>query len=163
LASTRTLDASIRDDAEAFIAWLRQQGVRVTVTSARRTRAQQAALYARWLAGRSRYPAAPPGTSKHEAGIAFDLGLDPPVYQQAGAVWEQYAGGTWGGRFRDEVHFERGAINVPKNKVATGFVGGSRGPEEKALEYQGTGPVDWFTGRWWTGLVVDPVLKALGL
>lgn len=161
MASTRTLDPSIRDPADEFIAWLRSQGVRVTVTSARRTHAAQAALYQRYISGRSKYPAAAPGSSKHEAGLAFDLGLDPPVYSQAGAVWERYVPkGRWGGHFRDEVHFE---LSGAAPSVAAGFVGGARGPREAPLESQGTGPVDWFLGRWWTGLIVDPVVKALGL
>src|SRR6266567_2178500 len=48
------------------------------VTSTYRTRAMQARLYRRALAGHSLYPAAPPGQSMHELGRAFDLGgLDP--------------------------------------------------------------------------------------
>jgi hypothetical protein len=77
----------------------------VVVTSTRRGPQQQAALYRAYLAGKSRYPAAAPGHSTHAAGIAFDLHLDPPLYAEAGALWEQ-AGFTWGGRFADPIHFD---------------------------------------------------------
>jgi hypothetical protein len=79
--------------------------VRVTVTSTRRSLDTQRALYANFLNGCSRLPAAAPGKSLHALGRAFDLHLDPPVYELAGQVWEAI-GGTWGGRFSDPVHFE---------------------------------------------------------
>lgn len=86
-----------------------QYGLFPTVTSVLRTYAQQARLYRRYLAGSSPYPAAPPGHSKHERGLAFDMvvqqgGFSP---QQAwlGQVWESW-GGRWGGRFKDPIHFE---------------------------------------------------------
>lgn len=43
------------------------------ITDAGRTRAEQAALYADYLAGRLKATAAKPGTSKHETGRALDL------------------------------------------------------------------------------------------
>lgn len=161
MATLRTLDPALADDAQQFVDWLRGLGVRVTVTSARRSSAKQAALYARYKAGKSKYPAAAPGTSKHEQGFAFDLGLNPPVYAQAGQVWEQYMGGVWGGRFNDEVHYERGGAKA--SKVAAGFVGGSRGPQEAALEHKdpiGT-VVQTVVAPWWSFVVTDPVMKWL--
>jgi hypothetical protein len=48
----------------------------------------------------------------HEWGLAFDIklaGLDGPtqkaVLNAVGPFWEQI-GGRWGGRFKDEIHFE---------------------------------------------------------
>ena len=105
MASLRTLDARAVPIARAFVALLERAGVRVTVTSARRDSATQARLYAAYKAGRSKYPAAPPGHSTHALGIAFDLSLNPPVYDQAGALWERL-GFTWGGRFDDRIHFD---------------------------------------------------------
>ena len=107
MASLRTLDARARPIAEAFLRALAEAGVKALVTSARRDPAKQAELYADYLAGRSRFPAAPPGKSTHGVGMAFDVKLEPPVYDEAGAVWEQ-AGFTWGGRFRptDPIHFD---------------------------------------------------------
>ena len=103
--STRMLRQDLRAAAEAFVTWLRSNGVRVTVTSTFRSQDTQRALYENYQRGCSRYPAAPPGRSAHGEGRAFDLHLDPPVYSQAGAVWESI-GGTWGGRFNDPIHFE---------------------------------------------------------
>lgn len=79
--------------------------MRVTVTSTRRSYAEQAELYRRYKAGLSKYPAAPPGQSQHALGTAWDMVLDPPVYDIAGKLWESI-GFTWGGRFNDRVHFD---------------------------------------------------------
>lgn len=75
------------------------------VTSVYRTYSQQVQLYNNWLAGRSKYPAAPPGSSYHEYGRAWDMVGDAAELARAGAVWESW-GGTWGGRFGDEIHFQ---------------------------------------------------------
>ncbi len=83
-------------------------GLSPRVSSARRSHAQQALLYRRFLAGQSRFPAAPPGHSAHELGLAFDLWInDESQLADLGQVWEQM-GGTWGGRFHDPIHFEAG-------------------------------------------------------
>lgn len=75
------------------------------VTSAKRSSSEQARLYRNYLAGRSRYPVAPPGRSKHEQGRAIDIIAAPGVLKAAGEAWER-AGGRWGGRFNDDIHFE---------------------------------------------------------
>jgi hypothetical protein len=63
-------------------------------------------LYRRYVAGQSRYPAAPPGRSYHNFARAFDVDdRDPDQLVQMGAVWESW-GGRWGGRFGDPIHFE---------------------------------------------------------
>jgi hypothetical protein len=103
--STRTLMPDLRPVADAFIRFLRSQGVNVIVTSTRRSYDTQRRLWENFQAGCSRYPAAPPGRSRHGLGRAFDLNLSPPVYEAAGMVWEQL-GGRWGGRFADRIHFE---------------------------------------------------------
>ncbi len=105
MASLRTLDVHAAPIFRAFVRWLQSHGVTVTITSTRRDAAQQARLYAAYKAGRSKYPAAPPGKSTHALGMAVDMVLDPPVYQQAGEAWER-AGFTWGGRFDDKIHFD---------------------------------------------------------
>lgn len=76
------------------------------VTSARRSHAQQAALYRNYLAGRATFPAAPPGLSKHEQGLAVDIVVNPPALQAALGRWWQSVGGTWGGQYQDPIHFE---------------------------------------------------------
>lgn len=105
MASLRTLDPRLFPLAQQFVALLEGAGVTVTVTSTRRSLDEQQRLYDRWLAGQSKYPAAPPGTSTHGAGLAFDLHLNPPLYDIAGAIWERM-GLTWGGRFNDKIHFD---------------------------------------------------------
>jgi len=96
---------------------LADAGIRVTLTSTRRDPAKQARLYECYKrVGCSDcskrpgqpgcFPAAAPGKSTHAIGAAFDLHLDPPVYEQAGQVWEQFYGFTWGGRFSDPIHFD---------------------------------------------------------
>lgn len=81
-------------------------GVLPRVTSTLRSRTYQAKLYRDYLAGRNAYPVAPPGTSAHELGLAFDMVTSPmSALADLGSVWEDW-GGVWGGRFGDEVHFE---------------------------------------------------------
>ena len=82
----------------------------LVVTSARRSSAKQARLYDKYQRGESLIPAAPPGTSLHEFGLAFDMariGKDPlndPLLNWLGQVWTYY-GGRHGGA-RDPVHFQ---------------------------------------------------------
>lgn len=82
-------------------------GLNVQITSVRRSRQQQAALYARYLRGESDLPAAPPGTSDHELGLAFDLVVDHNYHsvnqERLGRFW-QSMGGRWAGD-ADRVHF----------------------------------------------------------
>lgn len=108
MASLSGLTPELRQALNEFFRLLRDYapGVRWTVTSARRTRAQQAALY-RKLAPRG-MAVAPPGRSKHESGRAVDIVFRPSDFAPiAGEVWEAL-GGKWGGRFKkyDPVHFE---------------------------------------------------------
>jgi len=105
MASLRTLHPALIPYAQQFVRALERAGIRVTVTSARRDPKKQAQLYEAYLAGRSKFPAAPPGHSPHELGIAFDVHLDPPAYEAAGTVWESL-GLRWGGRFQDRIHFD---------------------------------------------------------
>lgn len=90
--------------------WLRPYAEALTgyfpdlqITSVRRSRTQQIALWNN--RANNPYPVAPPGTSKHELGLAWDMVGPKEVLQQAGRVWESW-GGRWGGRFGDEIHFE---------------------------------------------------------
>ena len=86
----------------------------LVVTSARRSRQDQYLLYQKYLRGDSQIPAAPPGYSMHEQGLAFDiarLGIDPftdPLLNFMGEVWREMGGtylGQWGGG-GDPVHFQ---------------------------------------------------------
>jgi len=88
----------------------KQQSGKLVVTSARRSVIKQRELYYKYRMGQSLIPAAPPGTSLHELGWAFDMaqmGVNPlqdPLLAWLGAWWEYY-GGRWGGA-RDPVHFQ---------------------------------------------------------
>jgi hypothetical protein len=91
--------------AEHLIAYANALGLGARLTSGRRSRAEQARLYQRYISGLSALPAAPPGTSKHEYGQAVDItanSLDGLNWM--GKVWRAW-GGTWGGS-SDPVHFE---------------------------------------------------------
>lgn len=75
----------------------------VRVTSVLRSRAQQQLLYSNFLRGRSQYPVAPPGSSKHELGLAFDMVTEPySALATLGAWWRQL-GGEWSPT--DPIHF----------------------------------------------------------
>lgn len=82
---------------------------KLVVTSGRRSRAKQQELRWKFLSGDSKIYAAPPGTSAHEIGQAFDLaqvGVDPfdsRLLPWLGKWWMHY-GGRWGG-VTDPVHF----------------------------------------------------------
>lgn len=101
----RGLDIRLVPYAGALFAWMLSQDLSTRVSSVRRSRAEQGRLYRRYLAGKSRFPAAPPGRSKHELGLAFDVVARPEVLKAAGKIWESW-GGRWGGRFNDPIHFE---------------------------------------------------------
>lgn len=109
MPSLSTLDRRFRPFAEELLAYARALDARFIVTSARRSRTEQARLYSRWLKGQSPFPANPPGRSMHELGLAVDLarfGVDPAddeLLAELGAEWKA-AGGTWGGA-ADPVHF----------------------------------------------------------
>jgi D-alanyl-D-alanine carboxypeptidase-like protein len=88
-------------------------GFQPRVTSTVRTHAEQSRLYRRWQQGLNEFPVAPPGTSAHEFGYAFDLVTSPMslLDSDVGPYWEDL-GGVWGGsagkrgHVYDPVHFE---------------------------------------------------------
>ncbi len=109
--------ASLRDlhpDLVPWARWIYSLGKSydplLVVTSARRSAAKQQRLYDAWRSGESRIPAASPGRSLHEYGLAFDMariGKDPlndPLLDWLGQVWTS-VGGRHGGK-RDPVHFQ---------------------------------------------------------
>jgi len=110
MADLRTLDPYVGYYANHLYQLGKKYDGRLVVTSARRDRAKQAELYQRWLRGESSIPAAPPGGSLHEHGVAFDLariGISPhgdPLLSWLGRVWEHW-GGRYGGT-SDPVHFQ---------------------------------------------------------
>lgn len=112
--SLRGLQPWLYPWAVALLRYAAQSGFPVKVASVRRSYSSQARLYRVYLRNRAadpggegtRYlPAAAPGTSTHQVGRAFDLNGDSAHLRILGKVWTQW-GGTYGGVFKDPVHFE---------------------------------------------------------
>lgn len=112
-ATVRSLQSRYQPFVRAFLRALAQAGIKAELTSTRRDLDEQKRLYdcfkrtgcSNCRRGPGCFPAAPPGTSTHALGLAFDLRLTPPVYTKVGEAWESL-GLTWGGRFRDPIHFD---------------------------------------------------------
>lgn len=108
MSAFSSLDPGLRPWADWLYRVAQFYRLNPRVTSTRRSRTEQAILYRSFLRGESRFPAAPPGRSRHQFGLAFDMVVDDPEAQAwLGAVWES-AGGRWGGRFNDPPHFDAG-------------------------------------------------------
>jgi hypothetical protein len=106
--SIRALAPGLQPYAYALVDTAAQSGWAPRVTSTRRSRREQSFLYRRFLAGLSNYPAAPPGRSAHELGLAIDIIVTPyEALNELGSLWESW-GGRWGGRGKDPIHFESG-------------------------------------------------------
>lgn len=104
----RDLHPELRPWADWLYRVAEANGLRPVVTSTLRTRSEQQRLFDRYRRGESDLPAARPGTSLHEQGLAFDMVVADARSQRAiGELWES-VGGRWGGRFSDPPHFEIG-------------------------------------------------------
>jgi hypothetical protein len=102
----------LQDPARELVAVCGSSGLLPKVTSTRRSHSAQVRLYQRWRSGLSPLPAAPPGTSAHEFGYAFDLVVTPwEALADVGNLWESW-GGVWGGE-KDPVHFQYPGFVVP--------------------------------------------------
>ncbi len=102
----RGLNPQLVPYAELLLQIAVYNGLSPRVTSVLRSTALQTRLYRNYLAGNSAYPVAPPGASRHELGLAFDMVVTPMDYlEPLGQLWESW-GGRWGGRFRDPIHFD---------------------------------------------------------
>ena len=102
--SLSNLQPWLRPYAEWLLSAAPSAGARsARVTSVVRSRARQQALYNRFLAGRAQFPAAPPGRSMHEYGLAFDMVTVPfSALDTLGGWWNQ-VGGRWSPT--DRIHF----------------------------------------------------------
>lgn len=98
----------------SWFKWLYQvgeaYGYAPRLTSGYRSIREQASLYDRYRRGESPYPAAAPGCSTHNYGLAVDLvPREDRALDHLGAIWES-VGGRWGGRFGDRIHFDVGPV-----------------------------------------------------
>lgn len=102
--SLSALMPDLQPFARALVDLAGQNGLLPRVTSTLRTHSEQTRLYRDYLRGGRRYPAAPPGSSAHEYGAAFDMVVSPlDLLHELGRIWIDN-GGVWSPR--DEVHFE---------------------------------------------------------
>ena len=114
-ASIRQLIPELQPFAADLVRAAGAAGLQPRVTSTRRSSAEQTRLYRRSLQGLSTYPVAPPGTSAHEFGYAFDMVVSPmDALPDVGRYWTQQ-GGVWGGAFNDPIHFEYPGFTKPKS------------------------------------------------
>ena len=97
----RGLSPSVRDYAAYTLEWADYYGIPVTITSTYRSWNEQQALYDRWLRGESRWPAAPPGHSAHNWGLAWDSHV-PPEWEEAWQWLRRQLG--WHVPVNDEIH-----------------------------------------------------------
>ena len=90
-----------------YAMWLYQvasaNGLQPRVTSVYRSATTQRQLYQRYLSGQSTLPAAPPGRSLHQYGLAFDMVTTDAGNARLGALWKRIGGG-WSPT--DYVHFQ---------------------------------------------------------
>lgn len=105
MPDTSSLDPTFRNYVDGFLAYLQLRlGITPTVTSTRRTRAEQERLYQDYVSGRSKFPAARPGNSAHEYGLAVDLVFRSNSELQRAADLAPSFKLKWGGS-KDPVHF----------------------------------------------------------
>jgi RHS repeat-associated protein len=70
---TVVVDRSVAPELISMVREASNAGLMVTVSSGFRSYSKQAELYSRWKNGQSKYPAAPPGRSAHNGGLAVDF------------------------------------------------------------------------------------------
>lgn len=103
-SSLSNLQPWLRPYAEWLVWAAPYAGVRsLRITSVVRSRAKQQLLYTRYLAGLSRFPAAPPGKSLHEHGLAWDMVTVPYSALSILGDWWNQLGGRWSPK--DAIHF----------------------------------------------------------
>ncbi len=97
----RGLSPSVRTHAALTLEWAAYYRIPVVITSTFRSWNEQQVLYDKWLRGDSRWPAAPPGRSAHNWGLAFDSVVRPE--HEAAWEWLRRALG-WHVPLNDEIH-----------------------------------------------------------
>lgn len=100
---TSALDPRFKPWADYLLAVIARAGGTARVTSTYRSPSLQAKLYQDYRAGRSVLPAAPPGQSKHQYGLAVDVVISPSSWTPYIGAWWRQLGGEWDAS--DPVHF----------------------------------------------------------
>ena len=138
-ASPDCLVDELRDAAIALDAAVWNSGLQGRFTSTCRSHSLQERLYRAYISGRHPFPVAPPGSSAHEYGEAFDYLVTPSSYQRdVGLTWVDW-GGEWGGA-SDVVHFELPGASARAVQRGKNFVA------DLARKYQDL--------PWWTTLAL---------
>ena len=143
--SLNDLVADLQEPARALVDAAGRARLQPRITSTVRTHSEQRRLYNRFLAGQSGYPVAPPGSSAHEYGLAFDMVVSPmEALADVGYTWQQWGGG-WNPA--DAVHFE--------------LPGASEWAKSQAEPEASTGHTisDWFLREygqipWWASIIL---------
>lgn len=145
-ANLDLLDDSIRDAAKELVRQCGSAGLMPRVTSTLRSHSEQKRLYSRFLANSSGYPVAPPGTSAHEYGLAFDLVVSPmDALRDVADVWIDWGGG-WNAA--DAIHFELAGASEFAKQLFKQSVENQEPWAIGALDF-----LTSFVGPWWTGLI----------
>lgn len=95
-------------------------GKPVMVTSAVRSKEEQQRLYEDYVSGKSKYPAAPPGKSKHGQGTAVDIDSSTANEMAQKGILAKYGLGQTVAR--DPVHIEK--ISAASGAILSGPMGG---------------------------------------
>lgn len=115
------IDPDFADVLEDVFQAAADEGIGIRIVSTYRSVGEQSRLYKAFVArGKKGLPAARPGQSYHNFGLAVDIATDPPdALARVGRLAEQ-AGLRWGGRFRDPVHIDAGSV-VTLREAAQNF------------------------------------------
>ncbi len=117
-ANIDDLVEELRNPCRALVDAASAAGLQPRITSTFRSHAEQQRLYRRFLAGQQGFPVAPPGSSSHEYGEAFDMVVSPmDALADVGYTWQ-----TWGGGWNpaDAVHFELPGASASHAGMETG-------------------------------------------
>ena len=82
--------ALVSNLGKAAAEYLERTGQKVIVNSGKRSSEKQAKLYDDWIHGRSPYPAAKPGTSMHERGLAVDIDVNQAAAMDQMGILAKY-------------------------------------------------------------------------
>ena len=113
-------DALVRALTQAASDYQAATGKTIKVTSAKRSTEEQQKLYQDYISGKSRFPAAPPGKSKHELGGAVDLSeADANALDSMGFLSKYGLGRPVAG---DPVHIQQ--VSAANGAILSGPLGG---------------------------------------